>query len=305
MEVVGNASIARIRKDFMQTMMESLLEACLHSMRLRSFTSAYHKTFEVIKADTPELKERVYALRYKTYCQANGYEPSVEGGELEYDDYDKRAIHFLLVHRHSGRDAGTARLVLPDHESLLQSFPIQKLCDHPFLEIPERLWHVGEISRFCMAPEFRKRPEDSALMSGYSHQDGIEGHHEGMLTFVRRKIAYTPAGLLRAVLEEAMKHDISDCLWMAEAAHLPSLKAIGLPIHILGPRIDHHGGAQPLIFNIKTALDSMHAAQPYCWEIISDSGRLQEAADRQLLNRWQDRILDPLCRDRILSKLEH
>ncbi|MCD8526070.1 MAG: PEP-CTERM/exosortase system-associated acyltransferase [Alphaproteobacteria bacterium] len=287
-------------------MMESLLEACIHSMRLRSFLSAYHKTFEVIKADTPELKARVYNLRYRVYCEEYSYENSAEDErEMEFDEFDSRAIHFLLVHRHSGADAGTVRLILPDPEAMLSSFPIQKFCDHPFLEIPERLCHVGEISRFCMAPEFRKRPGDGLLMSGYADQDSIDGHHEGFLTYVRRKIAYTPAGLLSAVLEEAMKHELSDCLWMVEAAHVPSLKGIGMPVHILGPRLNYHGGVQPMIFNIKAALDSMHGAQPYCWEIISDSGRLQEMADRLQRNRWQDRLLDPLYCERILSKLDH
>lgn len=288
----------------MQTMIESLLEACLHSMRLRSFTSAYHKTFEVLKADTMELKTRVYALRHRVYCEESGFEPqALSKRAMEFDGYDKRAIHFLLVHRHTGQDVGTVRLVPPDPSSMLTSFPIQEFCDHPFLEIPERLYHVGEISRFCMAPEFRRRPEDGKLLSAYAEQDTVDGHQEGMLTFVRRKIAYAPAGLLRAVLEEALKHDIGDCVWAVEADHVQSLRQIGLPIHILGPRIDYHGGAQPIIFNIKTALDQMHGVQPYCWEIISDSGRLQEMADKLQLNRWQDRIIDPLCREKILEKL--
>lgn len=288
----------------MQTMMGSLLEACLHSMRLRSFTSAYEKTFEVIKADTGALKTRVYALRHRVYCEENEFEPSsLTKRGMEFDAYDKQAIHFLLVHKHTGQDAGTVRLVPPDHASILKCFPIQTHCDHPFLEIPERLYHVGEISRFCMAPEFRRRPGDGKLLSAYADQDTTDGHRDGMLTFVRRKIAYAEAGLLRAVLEEALKHDIGDLVWAVEADHIQSLRQIGLPIHILGPRIDYHGGAQPIIFNIKTALDQMHKAQPYCWEIISGSGRLQEMADKLQLNRWQDKIIDPICRDKILDKL--
>lgn len=287
----------------MQTMMETLLEACLHSIRLRSFTSAYHKTFEVVKADTSELKERVYALRYRVYCEENKFETPADGREMEYDSFDARAVHFLLIHKHSGQDAGTVRLVPPDHRALLTSFPMQKFCDHPFLEIPGRLHHVGEISRLCMAPEFRRRPEDTALLSSYAAQDTVDGHRDGIFTFVRRKIAYAPAGLLQAVLGEALKRDLSDLLWMPETAHIPSLKSIGLPIHILGPRLEYHGGAQPLIFNIKTALDSIHTAQPYCWEILTDGGRLQAIADRQQLNRWKDRIIDPVCRKKILDKL--
>ncbi|HRQ60694.1 MAG TPA: PEP-CTERM/exosortase system-associated acyltransferase [Alphaproteobacteria bacterium] len=288
----------------MQTVVESLLEACMHTMRMRSFSSAYARTFEVVKADSPELKRRVYNLRYRVYCEENGFEKPADT-EMEFDEFDKRATHFLLIHKASGQDAGTVRLVPCAPDALLQSFPIQQHCDHPFLEIPERLCHIGEISRFCMAPEFRRRPEDTQLLSSYSMQDSADGHHEGMITFVRRKIAYAPAGLLRAVLEEALRQDIGDVLWMVEASHVPSLKAIGLPIHILGPRIDYHGGSQPLIFNIKTALDAMHAAQPYCWDIITDSGRLQDVADKLQLNRWQDRILDPVCREKILEKLAH
>src|SRR5437016_3162055 len=65
--------------------------------------SLYENRFEVIRADTPALLDRVYQLRYQVYCVENQFEDPVENlGGREIDADDDHAAHVLLTHRESG-----------------------------------------------------------------------------------------------------------------------------------------------------------------------------------------------------------
>lgn len=288
----------------MATIAGSVLEACLSSFKQKSFTAAYKKTFDVVRADDETLKDKAYRLRYDVYCHEYGCEkPSESEYHMERDRYDQHAVHHLLIHKSSHDVAGTLRVILPDEADPGHSFPIQDMCDHPLIHTPQRAARMCEISRFCMAANFRKRPEDGIFLSSYSGQDSIDSHIQGMMTFMRRKIAYTPAGLLRGAFETALRHNLSECLWLVEPQHLPSLKLIGLPYHTLGPKFDYFGTVQPIIFNIKHALDHMRLVNPYCWDVISDEGRVQAMADDSNYHGWQDGLIDDDCRQQILERL--
>jgi N-acyl amino acid synthase of PEP-CTERM/exosortase system len=184
------------------------------------------------------------------------------------------------------------RVVLPNDEHPSQSFSAQEVCDHPLLQQDSRALTLCEISRFCMAKNFRKRELDGFLLPAYYDQDMIETKHNGHVKFIRRKIPYAPLGLLAGAFESALTARITDCVWMVEPRQLWSLKKIGLNYRVLGPHIDHHGGLQPVIFNIKNVLDSMHRQKPNCWEVVSEEGRIQKMADDLQQNDWQDALID-------------
>ena len=65
----------------------------------------------VLVADTSELLDEVYRLRYQVYCVEMTYEAGRDG--KEYDEFDNRAHHVLLVHRASGEAIGTVRVIPP------------------------------------------------------------------------------------------------------------------------------------------------------------------------------------------------
>src|SRR3954454_20844184 len=74
----------------------------------------YTRHFDVVRADTPALLNRVYELRYQVYCVENAFEDPAESlGGREIDADDDRAVHVLLIHRESGEAAGTARVIFP------------------------------------------------------------------------------------------------------------------------------------------------------------------------------------------------
>ena len=59
---------------------------------------AFNQYFEMIPANTDELRQEVYKLRYQVYCLEHKFlEPSAEG--MEYDEYDAHSCHYLIQHK--------------------------------------------------------------------------------------------------------------------------------------------------------------------------------------------------------------
>jgi N-acyl-L-homoserine lactone synthetase len=106
--------------------------------------------FEVVVADTQDLREVTFALRHEVYCREFGFEP-VRADGLERDSYDDRAHHYLLAHVPTGAWAGCVRVVpgpgLP-YETVFGDVPVD------LATVPH-----GEISRLTIARDFRRRPD--------------------------------------------------------------------------------------------------------------------------------------------------
>lgn len=106
--------------------------------------------FEVVVANTPELRDETFALRHDVYCREFGFEP-VRADGLERDGHDDRAHHYLLAHVPTSTWAGCVRVVpapgLP-YEAVFGDVPVD------LATVPH-----GEISRLTVAREFRRRPD--------------------------------------------------------------------------------------------------------------------------------------------------
>ena len=247
-----------------------------------SFYSAYHKTFEVARAETEEQAEEVFRLRYQVYCKENGFiKPDMTRYELERDIYDRHALHTLLMHRPSGRAVGTARVVLPRHDKPLRSFPLQSVCDHPLLYDEERLQNVCEISRFCMTKAFRKRDGDGSLLPAYNEADWEKPpQKDQQLVYFRRMIPYAPLGLIMGAFELALDAEIADCFCVFDETQLDAMRRIGLEYETLGAPIEFFGRQQPVLMNIRHVLETMKINNEPCWDIVSDYGRLDAKAEK-------------------------
>jgi N-acyl amino acid synthase of PEP-CTERM/exosortase system len=171
--------------------------------------------------------------------------------------------------------------------------------------MPEKVEKFCEVSRLCMTRNFRKRPGDGTILPGYFEQDNeIKPDPSSPSVLVRRVIPFAPLGLLRAAFEGALDHGLTDCLCILDPVQLHSLQRIGLTYRVLGPRLNVGGPQQPVIFNIKHALDNMILQNPTCWEIVTDQGRLHLKANELEQNQWQDMMFDQKCMDMIFERLD-
>ncbi|MGK7950603.1 MAG: GNAT family N-acyltransferase [Xenococcaceae cyanobacterium] len=69
-------------------------------MSCLNITQHFDKYFQLIVANTAELKQEVFSIRYQVYCEELNFEPAENfPNGLEKDIYDERSIHYLLQHR--------------------------------------------------------------------------------------------------------------------------------------------------------------------------------------------------------------
>lgn len=280
---------------------DGMMGAALQAVRQQTFYNTYWKTFSVREADSEALRLEAYRLRYQVY---HGLEDDGSGNPdlIEKDEYDERATHHILYHKESGLAAGTVRVLTPSTSNPLKSFALQSVCDHPLLSIEERAQYLCEISRLCMAPQFRRRPEDGRILPAYYEQEWVK-QGPNPLNMLRRRIPYAPLGLIGAAFDTAMRAGLLDCVSVMDPCDFASLKRIGFTYRVLGPRIEYQGSQQPIIFNIKHVLDNMAVQNRECWEIVSDHGKLNERANLLQQERWHDGIFDDVTRELSMRKL--
>ena len=132
-----------------------------------SLTEHFAHYFELVVANTPQLKREVFSIRYQVYCQELNYEPPSNFPDgLETDEYDIRSIHYLLKHRSSGIYAGCVRVVLPELDNPAAIFPSEKACSRHFDLISRPRSDFCEISRLAVLSRFRRRKGEQKIPEG-------------------------------------------------------------------------------------------------------------------------------------------
>jgi N-acyl amino acid synthase of PEP-CTERM/exosortase system len=227
------------------------------------FAGSYDQYFDVIRADTPELLDLAYRLRYQVYCIENRFEDSARcPHRREIDGDDDRSVHTLLVHRQSGVAAGTARLILP-RPDIGRPLPIQRILP---LEEQERFrrfppHQTAEISRFAVSKEFRRRRSDGCYADG-----GFRYPSADAAAVERRLIPHITFGLLRGILGICREYKISVVAAVMEPALLRLLTRLGLDFGRIGRPVEHHGIRQPCVAHLVDLLRGSRSEASLLWE---------------------------------------
>lgn len=236
-------------------------------LRSEILFSLFYQTFDVIHADTPELREQAHRLRYQVFCIENqGYEdPASHPDKQESDRYDGHATHTLLVYKPTQTAIGTVRTIFANHSALDQSFPLQNLSSHPALHTADYVAKGCEISRLCISRELRTKIKDDL-----SHKR----HHLGLNdpSLMRAALAIAPIGLIRGCFEMALSHNVLNCYGIMEPHHLAKLVKGGLLHKRLGENINYHGERTPFMMNILETLDNAVTHHRDVWNIVSYRG---------------------------------
>ena len=201
-------------------------------------STLYQSQYEVLRANSPELLDRVYRLRYQVYCIENQFEdPDHNLGGRETDCDDNRAGHVLLIHRQSGEAAGTARVIFPER-SQERPLPVERVLDRDGLRAFRRLpgESTGEISRFAVSKAFRRR----RLADGYSGVSRLWKAEQRIMPCIT-------FGLFCGILDICLDRGISHVSAVMEPALLRLLKRFGLHFAPVGGLIEYHGLRQPCV----------------------------------------------------------
>lgn len=229
----------------------------------------YNRYFEVVRANTPALRERVFRLRYEVYCLENPFENAAEFPDgMERDEFDSRSVHALLRHRSTGADVGTIRVILPGGERappLPVAAILQKHGIDPDRYFPRR-W-TAELSRFAVAKSFRRRRTD-----GRYPDEADAGMADGEID--RRIIPVMTLGLMMAALQIGIERGLSHACAVVEPTMFRLLARHGIELTPVGPAVDHHGLRQPCYLVAEELLADLAVRRPEIWEVITDRGRL-------------------------------
>tara|TARA_B100001939_G_C16947375_1_gene620840 strand:+ start:2117 stop:2932 length:816 start_codon:yes stop_codon:yes gene_type:complete len=226
----------------------------------------YRELFDVVPADTPELLEESYRLRYQVYCLETGFENKDDFPDgLEIDPYDGQSVASLLIHKKSSIVAGTVRLVLPKKGG----------AEIPALTVSEDLRALeskalpvettAEISRFTVSKKFRQRHYDT-------HIAGLEENLPDEKN--QRVIPHITLGLMTAIVRMSVENGITHWAVITEPALQRLLRKLGIKFKPVGPLIDYHGKRRAHYSDIESLLNGIYEEHPDIWNVITECGKL-------------------------------
>ena len=239
---------------------------------------AYNRYFEVIRADTPELLEEVFRLRYQVYCIEHSFEDPREFPDgLERDGFDGNSVHSLLIHRPSGSVAGTVRLILPTAEDPGSCLPIDRVCHDPLLQgsaqVPRQ--YTAEVSRFAVTKRFRRRVGERGSPYGVTEKSLQAAESTESRRDDRRLAHHITLGLIASLVQMSAENGILVWCSVMDRALLRLLTRIGIYFVDIGPEIEYHGKRQPCYANLEALLERVKRERPDVWEILTDLGRFR------------------------------
>jgi len=231
----------------------------------------FNEYFELVPADTEQMKLEVYHLRYQVYCLETGFEnPEEFSDTLEKDEYDNRSDHYLVRHKRTGEYVATTRFILPDGNDPRTPFPIELHCaiDRGDLlaEVPRE--DLAEISRFCVSKKFKKRQGELGTLAGIT-----DSSHSAYSEDERRAFPYITLGLIACLIRMTAKHGIGNWYAVMEPALIRFLSQIGINFSGIGPVADYHGKRLPCVIKVDNLLEGVKEKSQDTWEFLTDFGR--------------------------------
>lgn len=213
---------------------------------------SFDNCFEVFLADTPESKRIHYNLRYQVYCDELGYEDKeLFPQQLEFDEWDQHAVHFMVRHRFTGQWLGALRVVSPHRHT----FPFEEKCEagQPLAAAEYR--NAIEISRLCVLREARRFAP--RIMSQTEPDPASNVKYLNTLRQQSRSIMW---GLYRAAVDYSVEQGIEHWFILVAPALAYAVKKQGFEMHQVAEPCEHRGLRTPY------RLEVGHILQNPLWE---------------------------------------
>jgi N-acyl amino acid synthase of PEP-CTERM/exosortase system len=241
--------------------------------------SLFERYFEIVPAETPEALRRAQELRYQVYVVERRFEdPAAHADGIETDRFDAHSVHSLLLYdNHNGGPksvAGNVRLILGNRLTTGQPFPIESQCGHAFYPTfrPEAVPRhaLGEISRFALSKEFRKRFKEQDVTHGLTKDVDTGSHDE----HGRRIIPHLTMGLFKALLTMSVAHEVSHWYAVMEPTLIRILKRFGIEFVPIGDPVEYHGKRVPCLAVVDRVVEKVHRMHPDIWRFATNDGTL-------------------------------
>lgn len=207
----------------------------------------FNREFQIIHVDSEELYQEAFRLRQKIYEYElkyikPEYMPFTDANEK--DDYDTFAYHVLIKHIPSGNYVATLRMVCPKLGMKHKRLPIEESGEgffYPWLndiKLPRN--QIAEISRLCIAPDFRP------------------------------KLAIV--ALLKSVLEVCHYAQIDYLFAALEPHSRRMLNRIGIVLNQISPIFSYFGRRTAFLITTEELSRQIYLYNREIWEIVTQDG---------------------------------
>jgi N-acyl-L-homoserine lactone synthetase len=111
------------------------------------------RDFDILPCNDKKTIELSANIRYRVYCQEKSFE-SLNKTEMEFDEFDEGARHFIVYNKISKSEVATFRIIVSD------TLPVDRSLSLYGVEKP-----IGsfEISRFAILSEYRAQKNKLAI----------------------------------------------------------------------------------------------------------------------------------------------
>lgn len=206
-----------------------------------SIADNFSQYFSVKFANTKELRQEAFKIRYGVYSDELGWEPSNDS-KMETDEYDFCSYHCLLEHKRTQTFAGCIRLVIPPAVNPNLLLPFEKNCSESARTdiidsstLPRGSF--GELSRLAVLESFRRREKEKNVPFVLKDIDVKTVYTENE----RRNFPNIAMGLYLAGVALADICNHHSIFVMMEPRLNRRLQRFGLPFVQVGDVMDYHG----------------------------------------------------------------
>ena len=206
-----------------------------------SIAKHFNQYFKIHFANTKELRQEAYKIRYGVYSSELGWEPENDQ-KMEIDECDEYAYHCLLEHRRTGVFAGCIRLIIPPPTDPTKQLPFEANClQSARKEIVDTTQlprgSFGEISRLAVLASFRRRDKEKNVPYVLNNIKPETAFTEEE----RRNFPNIAMGLYLSGIALASLCQHKGMVVMMEPRLNRRLKRFGLPFQQIGDDMDYHG----------------------------------------------------------------
>jgi len=209
----------------------------------------FNDYFEILPAISDELKIEVYKLRYQIYCIENDFLNSEDYPDnLEFDNFDRHSIHYLIRHRKSGDFVATTRLILPDANNPEKFFPLELNCKIDNIAVMQSIErkHLGEVSRLCVSKAFKKRKNEAQSLAPLGSECSLYFTPEEQRSFPIICLA-----LIACSIKAGYDNGLHYSFAATDSPLLHFISALGINAIEIGPMTNYHGNRWPVLIKAK------------------------------------------------------
>ena len=200
-----------------------------------------------VVANSDNLKNAIYRLRYKVYVEEFGFEKAEDHLDgYEIDEYDPHSIHFAALNENQDV-IGSARMILNSEKG----FPIEHAAKITFIGERPAPDKIIEISRLVVSKDPGGLKEDGFHgMKSYPDRTKREILANNVPIpegYQKRKRALIALGLYRLVYQTTKRMGITHWYMISEKKLFCALKRVGFLFYQMGEPVNYHGIRVPYL----------------------------------------------------------